>query len=113
MSKTKLKESPTLADLQSYMSQIKIERNWNDNPPAELFLLFTEEVGELAKAIRKHEGLYDEASKKSAKKFDLEEEFADVLSYLLDMANHFEIDLEEAFRKKEVINDKRTWSSKS
>lgn len=112
---TKLKENPTLADLQIYMSRVKKERNWDDNPPAEIFLLLTEEVGELAKAVRKHEGLYDEPnnSKKASKRFDLEEEFADVLSYLLDLANHFEVDLETAFRKKEAINEQRTWTSKS
>ena len=37
------------------------------------------------------------------------EEFADVLSYLLDLANYFQIDLEKAFREKEQINQNRTW----
>ncbi len=107
---TPLKSNPTLTDLQNYMREVKKERNWNDNPPAEIFLLLTEEVGELAKAIRKHEGLYDESNaKKTQKQFELEEEFADVLSYLFDLANHFDVELETAFRKKEAINEKRTW----
>jgi NTP pyrophosphatase (non-canonical NTP hydrolase) len=101
-------EKPTLADLQAYMSQVCEERGWTDNSYLELFLLFTEEVGELAKAIRNYTGLYQEEAK-ADKRFGLEEEFADVLGYILDLANHFEIDLETAFRKKEAINARRDW----
>jgi NTP pyrophosphatase (non-canonical NTP hydrolase) len=32
-----------------------------------------------------------------------------VFMYLLDICNHFDIDLEKAFREKEEINKKRTW----
>ena len=67
----------------------------------------TEEVGELAKAIRKTQGLYQEKARQ--KHLELEEEFADVLSYLLDLANYFQVDLETAFREKEQINANRTW----
>jgi NTP pyrophosphatase (non-canonical NTP hydrolase) len=71
------------------------------------FLLFTEEIGELAKAIRKTQGLYQEKARQ--KPVELEEEFADVLSYLLDLANYFQVDLEKAFREKEQINSARIW----
>jgi NTP pyrophosphatase (non-canonical NTP hydrolase) len=83
------------------------ERGWVKDTYSEKFLLFIEEVGELAKAMRKTAGLYDEKSKQ--KHLELEEEFADVLSYLLDLANYFQIDLERAFREKEKINEGRTW----
>ena len=102
-----LPEKPTLGDLQRYMDEICQERGWVNDSYAEKFLLFTEEVGELAKAMRKHAGLYDE--KASQKRFELTEEFADVLSYLLDLANTFHVDLEQAFREKELHNAKRTW----
>ncbi len=85
-------EKPTLPDLQAYMAAVCEERGWNQNNHLELFLLFSEEVGELAKAIRKHSKLYDEPAK-AHKVFDLEEEFADVLGYLLDLANYFQLDL--------------------
>ena len=78
------------------MDEVCKERGWVKDTYAEKFLLFTEEVGELAKAMRKTAGLYKEKAK--AKNFELEEEFADVLSYLLDLANYFQIDLEKAFR---------------
>ncbi len=104
-----LKENPTLADLQQYMKAVCEERGWDTNNSLELFLLFSEEVGELAKAIRNHRGLYQEEAKKN-KRFELEEEFADILGYLLDLANHFGIDLEQAFREKEAVNAQREWN---
>jgi len=102
-----LKEDPTLSDLQHYLAAICQERGWTRDTPAEKFLLFVEEVGELAKAMRKVAGLYEERAKQQT--LSLEEEFADVLSYLLDLANCFQVDLEQAFRAKEAINQSRTW----
>ncbi|HEY4387605.1 MAG TPA: MazG nucleotide pyrophosphohydrolase domain-containing protein [Ktedonobacteraceae bacterium] len=98
---------PTLPELQQYMDEICKERDWTKDSYAEKFLLFTEEVGELAKAIRKTQGLYQEQARQ--KQLSLEEEFADVLSYLLDLANCFHVDLETAFREKEQVNNTRTW----
>ena len=98
---------PTLPELQQYMDEICQERGWKKDSYAEKFLLFTEEVGELAKAIRKTQGLYQEKARQ--KHPELEEEFADVLSYLLDLANYFQVDLETAFREKERVNATRTW----
>ncbi len=102
-----LPEHPTLIDLQTYLNEVCKERGWVKDTYAEKFLLFIEEVGELAKAMRKTVGLYDEKAK--PKNIELEEEFADVLSYLLDLANYFQIDLEKAFREKERINEGRSW----
>ena len=104
---TDLPAHPTLPDLQRYMDEICKERGWTKDGYAEKFLLFTEEVGELAKAIRKTQGLYQEKARQ--KHFELEEEFADVLSYLLDLANYFQVDLETAFREKERVNATRIW----
>ena len=103
-----LAAQPTLPQLQQYMGAVCQERGWTQDNDAEKFLLFTEEVGELAKAIRKTRGLYQEDARQNT--LNLEEEFADVLSYLLDLANSFHVDLEQAFRAKEAINATRTWS---
>ena len=102
-----LPENPTLGVLQQYLTDVCAERGWTKDSPSEKFVLFVEEVGELAKAIRKSSGLYVEQAK--PRDMSLEEEFADVLSYLLDLANCFQVDLEQAFRAKEQINQSRTW----
>ena len=102
-----LKDGPTLNDLQHYIAEVCQERGWTQDSPAEKFVLFIEEVGELAKAMRKAAGLYQEQAK--PRDISLEEEFADVLSYLLDLANSYEVDLEKAFRAKEAVNQSRKW----
>lgn len=102
-----LPQQPTLADLQRYVAAVCQERGWTKDTPAEKFVLFIEEVGELAKAMRKAAGLYAEQAR--PRDVSLEEEFADVLSYLLDLANCYGIDLERAFRAKEQVNQSRTW----
>lgn len=102
-----LPENPTINDLQHYVADVCVERDWTKDSPSEKFVLFIEEVGELAKAMRKAAGLYEEQAKQ--RDMPLEEEFADVLSYLLDLANCFNVDLERAFREKEQVNQSRTW----
>ena len=103
-----LRQNPTLSDLQDYIKQVADERGWNKNNYLEIFLLFSEEVGELAKAIRNKTGLYAEENIKK-KKTEIENEMADVLNYLLDLANYFDIDMEKAFRDKDNINARRKW----
>ena len=105
-----LPAKPTLKDLQDYIKTIADERGWDKNNHLEIFLLLSEELGELAKAIRNKTGLY--AEEKAEKNNDeLELEFADVLNYIFDLANCFNINLEDAFRKKDKINAKRIWKT--
>ena len=101
-------QSPSLPQLQAYQAAICKERGWNSTSDLETFLLFTEEIGELAKAIRKRKKLFIEEGK-SHKKDGIEGEMADVLSYLLELANRFEVDLEQAYRDKEAENAGREW----
>lgn len=104
-----LKEQPTLKDLQAHIDAVCHERGWDKNTHTEKFLLFVEEVGELAKEIRNTAGLYSKKAKGEEGRAHLEEEFADVLNYLLDLANTFDVDLEKAYRDKQRINETRTW----
>lgn len=106
-----LKENPLLIDYQNYIRQICKERGWDKNNPLEIFLLFSEEVGELAKAIRNHLKLYYEEGKVRTND-EIDHELADIFSYLLDLANCFDVDLEKAFRDKEKLNANRKWNNK-
>ncbi len=107
MSNLHLKNNPTLTDLQNYVKEMVIERGFNKETVPELFMLLMEECGELAKAARKHTSV---KLASDSKEHQLAHEAADVLVYLLDICNHFDIDLEQAFRDKEAINKQRTWS---
>lgn len=105
----KFPQNPNLPELQTYVAAICKARGWDQATDLETFLLFIEEVGELAKEIRNRQELFQEPEKRKGKTNDLEGEFADVLSYLLDLANRMDIDLEAAFRKKEEVNSGRVW----
>ena len=102
---TTLPENATLAQTQTYIKELCEHHGWVKGSGLEIFLLFTEEVGELAKAIRYHEKIQTESGKNQ----DLEGEFADVLSYILDLANHYGVDLDQALRKKQGANFEREW----
>lgn len=99
--------NPTLRNLQSHLDQTCKERGWDKNTVTEVFLLFSEEVGELAKAIRKKTGFKGEAQPDNDD--NLREEFADVLNYLMELANRFDVDLTEVYFEKHRINAGRTW----
>ncbi len=103
----KLPDKPVLQDYQKLIRQLVIERGFNTETPNEVFTLLIEEVGELAKAMRKSGGL---KTSKHSKSHELEEEFADVFWLLIDLSNRLNVDLEKAFREKEEINSKRNWT---
>ena len=95
--------------LQNYIKKIDKERGFEDATVPELFMYLSEEVGEAAKAARQ---LTKMRTDSKSEKFELAHEMADVLSYLLDIANRFDVDLEKADWEKEEINKKRVWSKK-
>jgi NTP pyrophosphatase (non-canonical NTP hydrolase) len=106
MSNLNLKQNPTLRDFQEYVAQLVKERGFDKETVSEMFMLFLEECGEMAKAARKTQKMKID---KSSEQFHLDHEVADVFIYLLDICNHFGVDLEKAFREKEEINKKRIW----
>lgn len=99
-----LKNNPTLKDFQEYIFEMCKERGFKNNSDrGQLFAHLLEEAGELASSSRKFE-------KGRVEKEEIELEIADVLIFILHIANKYEIDLESAFRKKEEINKKRNWN---
>lgn len=96
----------TLKELQAYYKEKCIERGFDKETAQDTLILMTEELGELARAIRKTSGIM---SSDKTKSYPIEEELADLLMYLLAMSNILGLDLEEAFWKKEEENSKRTW----
>ena len=105
MSKLYLKDNPTLTDLQTYVRQMVVERGFKDDVPQK-FMMLIEEVGEFAKASRKHAGM---GYASDAREQDVAAEAADVLIVLLALCNMMDIDLEQAFRDKEERNKQRVW----
>jgi len=106
MRKLDLKKNPTLRDLQKYVARMVKERGFDKETAPEMFMLFLEECGEMAKAARKTQNVKMD---KGSEQFHFDQEAADVFIYLLTICNRFGVDLEQAFREKEEINKKRTW----
>lgn len=111
MSELHLKENPTLKDFQKYIAHMIEERGFANTSVPELMMLFLEEAGEMAKAVRA--GMKFQMDESKVNTDNLGHEMADVLMYMLDIANKFDIDLEQAFREKEELNSKRTWGSRN
>lgn len=103
-----LPDKPNLKDFQQHLDSVCREKGWDKHNIAEVFLLLNEEIGELAKEIRKSTGFKGEKRTEHTK--DLELELADVFNYILEIANRFDIDLEMAYRRKQEINQKRIWN---
>lgn len=100
---------PELSALQAYQAEVCRQRGWDQASDLEVFLLFTEEVGELAKAIRRRRSLFDQPGPTQVD--NVSEELADVFSYLLDLSQRLGVDLETAYRTKEDVNRAREWGS--
>ena len=85
----------TIAEFQSRIRDRYFATDAARGAPA-TFLWFTEEVGELAHAIGKHQ----RGDRSEADRQNLEEEFADVLAWLTTLANLLDVDLTEAVQRK-------------
>ena len=101
-----LKKNPILRDFHVYVKAVARERGFEKETISNLFILFLEECGELAKAVRKTQNIHTD---KNSQVFHVAHEAADVFMYLPEICNHYGIDLEQAFREKEEINKKRVW----
>ena len=77
--------------------------NHKNNSVDKYFYKLAEEVGELAKVIRKDKRLKDSNTIKDT----IEEELYDVLYYVVCLANIYDIDLEKCAILKEELNSKK------
>ena len=106
MATTSLPATDSLQALQAYVWDMNKERGFDLKDPAKKMLLLTEEVGELAKAVRKVAGLKFTSTTKQT---ELTEEIADVLIVLLGLSSLVGIDAYNALVAKELKNRERIW----
>ena len=102
-----MSQPKTIPEYQELINTLVLKRGFDKETINEVFTLLVEEVGELAKAIRKSNGQKYGAHSKD---HNVEEELADVFWLLLDLANRLDVDLAKAFSDKEIINQSRSWS---
>jgi NTP pyrophosphatase (non-canonical NTP hydrolase) len=93
----KLTKMPTIHNLQEFVDEQKSSKNKHRQ---KYFLKLIEEVGELSQMLKNDQRIDPDSDKLKAIKHTMEEEMADVLFYLLALANAWDVDLEKAFIHK-------------
>jgi NTP pyrophosphatase (non-canonical NTP hydrolase)/nucleoside 2-deoxyribosyltransferase len=102
----------SLGDLQQYVAAATRARGFEGETLPEVMVLFIEEMGELARAIRRETGL-SERIQNLTKKLSIGDELADCLFYVLHLSNLSAIDLDAAFGRKELVDASSEWTRQS
>jgi NTP pyrophosphatase (non-canonical NTP hydrolase) len=92
---------PALKPFQHYYKRAAAQRGYERESAQNCLLLMVEEVGELARALRKRERLTRHGS---AVQNAESAELADVFMYVVHMANILKIDLGQVVQQKELLN---------
>jgi NTP pyrophosphatase (non-canonical NTP hydrolase) len=96
--------TPNLRAFQRYYKRVAAERGYERESAQNCLLLMVEEVGELAHAIRSREKLARHGGRKGV---DEARELADVMIYVVHMANLLGLDIASAVKDKEMLNIKK------
>ncbi len=98
-----------LKKIQKIKEKFDKERDWDKFPASNVFVHLVEELGEIGRYINFEEGYKKEStgSSPNINKEELKREFAQVLMLFLQLANHYKIDLEKAFKDELEIMKKR------
>ena len=104
-----LKETNTLREVQKYIKEVNTVRGFEGQPVQDIMLLLTEEIGELAKAIRKTATNICTDVNKDYNYDTIESEISDCFYVLNGICNSLNIDLFTCLKEKEKENIHRVW----
>ncbi|TCL36784.1 NTP pyrophosphatase (non-canonical NTP hydrolase) [Anaerospora hongkongensis] len=107
---TGLTTEATVNELQEYFKEILELRGFNNQTAKDKMLLLTEEIGELAKALRKEDHSLTIDRTRIGNYQAIESEIADVGIVLISLCNVLNINLFESIIEKEKKNIERKWS---
>lgn len=105
-----LNEKNTLQEVQQYIKSVIEIRGFENQEIEKTMLLLLEEVGELAKSIRKDATTMSIDKSKINHYDSIESEVADVFIVLSSVCNKLNIDLYKALKNKEKENIDRQWN---
>lgn len=84
------------------------DKGWDKVPVDTVWLLLTEEFGELASAIRQYKRTFKKTGLKKDRGTDVRQEMADVFSYLFQISAMLGIDLDEMWSEhRSKLNQKK------
>ena len=104
-----LKEDNTLEEVQEYIRKVIEIRGFSNQSIEQAMLLLTEEIGELAKAIRKEKTTMSIDNNKIRNYDTIESDVADVFIVLCTICNKLNINLFSSLKDKEKENIERIW----
>ncbi len=104
-----LKETDSLKEVQQYIKAVNTVRGFENQPIEERMLLLTEEIGELAKSIRKNATNMSTDVNKQYSYDSIESEVSDCLYVLASVCNKLDIDMFKCLKEKEKENIHRVW----
>ena len=104
-----IKNNTNINDIQKYINMVLELRGFNNQTPQDKILLLIEEVGELAKAVRKNNSQLQIDYNRIDNFDSVENEIADVFIVLLSICNIMNINIFESFINKERKNLERKW----
>lgn len=105
----RLNNTDDLRKIQQYIKNVIDIRGFGNQPIQDTMLLLLEEVGELAKAIRKNATGMSIDKNKICNYDTIESEIADVFIVLSSICNKLNIDMYNSLVEKEMENIKRNW----
>ena len=86
-----------------------IHKGWDKVNVNTVWLLLTEEIGELASAIRQHTKTFKKTNLRKDRGIDVQMEMGDVFSYLFQIASMLNIDLDEMWKKHQLKIDQKNY----
>lgn len=104
-----LQETDSLREVQQYIKAVNTVRGFEGQPVQDIMLLLTEEIGELAKAIRKTATNMCTDINKQYNYDTVESEISDCFYVLNAICNKLNIDLFTCLKEKEKENIYRVW----
>lgn len=97
--------------LNYYKSETEIickKKGWTNATVDTVWLLLTEEIGELASAIRQYKKTYKKTNLKKERGTDIMMEMGDVFSYLFQLAHMLNVDLDQMWTEhKQKVKTKK------
>ena len=104
-------ENASLRQLQLFHSKLDEEKDFDKDLLRNVAFL-SGEIGELVRVIQDIRKSGNEEAPRELKD-RLGEELADILAYILKIANYSNVDIEEAYLRKMRTNINRTWRKKN
>ena len=98
-----------LNDFKNETRVMCINKGWDRVNVNTVWLLFTEEIGELASAIRQYNKVFKKNHLKKERGTDVTMEMGDVFSYLFQLAGMLEIDLDEMWMRHKIKIDTKNY----